>query len=532
MLKALVKLCLLAMVPTAFTLMSDKYSPIVAINGLISERLMGRVYLGAFTQIDKIIDKLEPDQRKEKFDEIAKHFGLDIELIELNLATQSTRKLQRLRNGEVVFIGSDADTVAYKLVNHDWVITVDTEETDDQDLQRTASGVVYLITQQIENAPEGELSKLMVALAEQYGFKFELFDREAFYQQASEITFIHSRGVTWFKGQSDNEVFVLSISGDRVLTIDPLTDNTETRVLLAAIILILLLVLSLAFSTWLWPLWRDHKRLTQSALAFGRGELDARVKIGKSSFASNLGLSFNQMADNIQQLISTNQQLTNAVAHDLRTPLARLRFANEILDSGECTEEEVQRYRKTINSSIDALDYLINQTLLHSRYNRSTDIKHFKHTPFAKFIREEIDQYNFENEELEFIASIDHALAMSTQFVDAKALGRALSNLLNNAARHSDSLVRVSYYRENDALCLQVDDDGEGIDEKDFETILQPYSQLNNPQRDHNNGLGLGLAIVYQITKWHKGEVIVSKSDLGGACFKLCWNPKSIEPSG
>ncbi|MBL4672110.1 MAG: hypothetical protein JKX81_07585 [Arenicella sp.] len=514
-----------------FSIMSENYSPIAAVNSLVTERLMSRAYSGVFNQIDKILDKLEPDQRKEKFDEIATHFGLDIKLIELNSVTQNAQKLQRLRNGEVVFISNDNETVAYKLANHNWAITVDSDESDEQELQRTASGVLYLINQQIENTPEEELTKSIAMLSEQYGYKFELFDREEFHQQSSEIAFTHNRGLTWFKDQSDHEVFVLSISGDRVLTIDPLIDSTETRVLIAAIILILMLVLGLAFSTWLWPLWRDHKRLTQTALAFGRGELDARVKIGKSSFASNLGSSFNQMADNIQQLISTNQQLTNAVAHDLRTPLARLRFANEILDSGECTEDEIQRYRKTINSSIDALDYLINQTLLHSRYNRSTDIKHFRHTSFAKFIKEEVDQYNFEYEELEFIASIDHALAMSTQFVDAKALGRALSNLLNNAARHSSSLVRVSYYRENDALCLQVDDDGEGIDEKDFETILQPYSQLNNPQRDHNNGLGLGLAIVYQITKWHKGEVIVSKSDLGGACFKLCWNPKSIEPS-
>ncbi len=285
---------------------------------------------------------------------------------------------------------------------------------------------------------------------------------------------------------------------------------------------------SLGVLIWVWPLWNDHKRLNVAAREFGNGHLESRAPVRSGSFSAELGSSFNRMADNIQRLIGTNQNLTNAIAHDLRTPLARLRFANIMLETGQCTAEETQRYQGAINSSIDALDYLIDQSLVYSRYNRSTNINQFRECKFSQEVIEEVEQYDFENDDIVFEANIDSQLINSCQYVDARALRRALTNLLNNAAKYANSYVLVSYFQTGNILAVKVEDDGIGIAEKDYSEIFEPYSQLGNAERSKANGVGLGLAIVRQIAIWHHGDIVIEKSPLGGASFTLSWPQKVV----
>ncbi len=530
MIKALLKLCLLGMIPLIFLVISDGYGPLRAISDKVNEEIFSNVYLGTFRQLEQKLDGLSDEDLRLRFEELTEKFGMEIRLRELNELTSSESKIRRLNQGEVVSVAGDGNVLAYKLGRHDLVVTMAIDETPTQDVYRSASGSLFLVKMELENLRGSDLERKVADLAELYGFRIELVSVDEFHTRSPDIKLntFSDAGWSWYRDEDDNEVFVVPTGELQYVVLYPLQAALYLTFLIVTVIAIFFLALAIGVSLWLWPLWRDHKKLTRSALAFGAGQLDTRVEIKSGSFAADIGRSFNQMADNVQQLISANQQLTNAVAHDLRTPLARLRFANEILDSGDFTPEEATRYRSTINNSIDALDYLINQTLLHSRYTRSTDIKQFRHTEFARTVLAEVEQFDFEYGDLEFQTKIDESLLTNTQFVDDKALVRALSNLLNNAARHAKSFVKVSYFMAQDRYCLRVEDDGHGIDEKDVDRIMQPYAQLGNDQRDHNNGLGLGLAIVYQITKWHKGKVTVEKSDLGGARFSICWSPISL----
>lgn len=529
MLKALAKLIFFAILPVLLLLMSDTHGPIAYINSWFQERFMSSAYLGSFRLIDAQLESVSSDERDNAFQAIADNFGLDLKLESLESFANSDREYNMLLRGKIVFLASEEDDrVAYKLRNHDQVITASIEETDFQETYRLAKGPIFLIRQSLIGVPHSDLEDHVVALSESFGFNFQLVSKETAEQLHLDEKIFQYSDVVWYLDEDDNEVFLIDLDNGRTIIVEPPVDEASEIAVIVLVISLMFTCAGAGICIWLWPLWRDHKRLNASAQEFGRGHLDSRVTIGKGSLAANLGESFNLMADNIQQLITANQQLTNAVAHDLRTPLARLRFATEMLNSGECSTEESKRYQQTIGTSIDALDYLINQTLLHSRYNRSTDIKHFKQTNFAAYIEEEVEHHNFDSELIEFTAQIDHALTTSTQFIDAKALRRALSNLLDNAAKHANSLVNVSYFKQDRLLCLRVEDDGPGVDNENFTAILEPYLQLDNDERDHTNGLGLGLAIVNQITKWHKGEIVVSQSKLGGACFTLCWDPSLI----
>ena len=169
------------------------------------------------------------------------------------------------------------------------------------------------------------------------------------------------------------------------------------------------------------------------------------------------------------------------------------------------------------------MDYLINQTLIHARYSRAADIKSFRKSNLATVITDEFEQYSRNQHAIKFSLSIDESLAENEQMADPRAIIRALSNLLSNALRFANGKINVSFNENETRYLLVVEDDGQGIEETQTENIFKPFSQINNDERSTGQGHGLGLAIVYQIALWHKGQASVERSSLGGARFELCW---------
>ncbi len=88
------------------------------------------------------------------------------------------------------------------------------------------------------------------------------------------------------------------------------------------------IAISLAFPVFIWmrPHWQDMLRIETAAQRFGEGHLSERIHFDSMSSFERLGVAFNQMADNINALIASKKQLIDGIAHELRTPLVRLRY--------------------------------------------------------------------------------------------------------------------------------------------------------------------------------------------------------------
>jgi signal transduction histidine kinase len=104
-------------------------------------------------------------------------------------------------------------------------------------------------------------------------------------------------------------------------------------------------------------------------------------------------------------------------------------------------------------------------------------------------------------------------------YLEPRYMARALGNLLQNAAKHTDHHVEIVLEAEEEAgrCCIHVDDDGEGIPPADRERVSQPFTRLDSSRNRSSNGHGLGLAIVRRVVDWHGGSVQVSEAPLGGA---------------
>ena len=533
MLKTILKLSILAIIPIFFLFFLDNYNVVKSLLTWQTEEDMSFIYKKTIETVARQLEATPPTQREEVFNEVSSYFRNDLQLLNLSEIQISNKHRQRLNSGEFVYLDHEDETFGLKVKNSDLVLTISFEVTDTELTGRLISTPVALAQKFMAQYPQEEWYDLLSELKFKFGHEVILISSTWVEVLKKIYTFNQTDNFIWCELKENDDVYVFSplsnkqylmwhVSGDA-----PNTFKNKIITYIVSLIFILF-ILSVTFMIFVWPLYRDFKHLNQVALNFGSGNLNSRAVVKKQSFTFELSNSFNQMANNIEDMIENNENLTNAVAHDLRTPLTRLRFALEILKSKGFEVGKECTYIESMQTSIKQLDHLINQTLVHSRYKRNTEYKYFNNTNFSDQIYTEVNLFSAEHKHIEFSVNIEKKLLLIEQFVDDKALLRALSNLIENACRYAQQKIIISYSIQNGYISLKVNDDGPGIKKVDRERILEPFVQIENVQRSVIAGHGLGLAIVKQVAKWHNGEVIVGRSNIGGASIKLIWpcNPR------
>ncbi|EGU2037763.1 two-component system sensor histidine kinase RstB [Salmonella enterica] len=276
-------------------------------------------------------------------------------------------------------------------------------------------------------------------------------------------------------------------------------------------------LLDIAFPVFIWmrPHWQEMLRLESAAQRFGEGHLTERLHFDNGSSFERLGVAFNQMADNINALIASKKQLIDGIAHELRTPLVRLRYRLEM--SENLTPPESQ----ALNRDIGQLEALIEELLTYARLDR----------PQNELMLTEPDLPAWLLTHLQDVQSVtpERAVNLVTCVIgdygalDMRLMSRVLDNLLNNALRYSRTTVQVSLLLDGSQATLIVEDDGPGIEADARERVFEPFVRLD-PSRDRaTGGCGLGLAIVHSIALAMGGSVVCDESELGGAKFSFHW---------
>lgn len=277
------------------------------------------------------------------------------------------------------------------------------------------------------------------------------------------------------------------------------------------------IAISLAFPVFIWmrPHWQDMLRIETAAQRFGEGHLSERIHFDSMSSFERLGVAFNQMADNINALIASKKQLIDGIAHELRTPLVRLRYRLEM--SENLTEAESQ----ALNRDIGQLEALIEELLTYARLDRPQTELSLTTPDFPAWISDHVEDIQMVNPQREVaLATLTHG---NYGALDMRLMERVLDNLVNNALRYSSQRVAVSLTLQGSRASLLVEDDGPGIAPEERERVFEPFVRLD-PSRDRaTGGCGLGLAIVHSIAQAMGGEVRCEASPLGGARFCFSW---------
>ena len=250
--------------------------------------------------------------------------------------------------------------------------------------------------------------------------------------------------------------------------------------------------------------------------ALGAGDLAARIEIEGTDEVAALARSFNRTADRIEALVEAQRDTLAAASHELRSPLARIRVAVEML-----AENGTPALQARVERDIAELDDLIEEILLASR--------------LASLERPE----RTERVDLQALAAEEAARA-GAEFVgeptavegEGRLLARMIRNLLDNAAQHAaGSPILVELEQSDGRAILRVSDRGPGIPEAERERIFDPFyrRQSRRPagpssgdRPNAERGAGLGLSLVRRIARRHGGEAVCLPRPGGGACFEVC----------
>ncbi|AEZ45130.1 MULTISPECIES: two-component system sensor histidine kinase RstB [Salmonella] len=283
------------------------------------------------------------------------------------------------------------------------------------------------------------------------------------------------------------------------------------------IALMALIAFSLAFPVFIWmrPHWQEMLRLESAAQRFGEGHLTERLHFDNGSSFERLGVAFNQMADNINALIASKKQLIDGIAHELRTPLVRLRYRLEM--SENLTPPESQ----ALNRDIGQLEALIEELLTYARLDRPQNELMLTKPDLPAWLFAHLQDVQSVNPER--AVNLLTCVIGDYGALDMRLMSRVLDNLLNNALRYSRTTVQVSLLLDGSQATLIVEDDGPGIEADARERVFEPFVRLD-PSRDRaTGGCGLGLAIVHSIALAMGGSVVCDDSELGGAKFSFRW---------
>lgn len=306
-------------------------------------------------------------------------------------------------------------------------------------------------------------------------------------------------------------------SHDRVLSLTPAIDRRGgVSGLQAGFTALFYLGMFALTLVWLYPLLNRLVQLRHTANRFGAGDLSARLKPAKLSYIPDIEAEFNRMAARIQLLIEDNKLLSSAVSHDLRTPLARLRFGIDTLSDTDDGAAR-QKYLARISGDLNEMERLVESLLRFARLDHTLSETARAPLDLAELTSECLRQYHDESIAIDYRAAPDNTrIDGSSEF-----LAMLLNNLLQNALRYARSRVRVCIERSERHVTLQISDDGPGIADEHREDVLKPF---NRGATGSTDGYGLGLAIVQRIAEWHGASLQLDHCALlGGANFTLAF---------
>jgi signal transduction histidine kinase len=227
-----------------------------------------------------------------------------------------------------------------------------------------------------------------------------------------------------------------------------------------------------------------------------------------------LAENLNSMLDRIQELAESNRQVSDNVAHDLRTPLTRLRGR---LEKASTQRPNLDQYRALVDDTIVALDEILktfSSLLRISQIEMRNRIAAFQHLDLTEITREVVDLFEpaGEEEETQLQLTADERVCITG---DRDLLFDAISNLVDNAIKHGGRRgeIRLSVMHADDGAVLSVADRGVGIPIEERKHVLKRFYRLERSRSSPGNGLGLSL--VAAVANLHGARIEIADNSPG-----------------
>ena len=371
----------------------------------------------------------------------------------------------------------------------------------------------------LHEIPADQWQAYVDSLGQRTGNAIELFERRditgaetlARLQAGQAAHMVGSGGDTWTLAQLDD---------GHVVAIRPRVPEPGRGPLDWALTFVFYALIALVLMIWIWPLTRDLRVLERAAGKFGDRNWAFDADIRPHSQIYPLAQAFRRMASRIDGLIASHKDMSNAVSHEIKTPLARMQFEIELAQQAPDLAAARESVRN-IKADIAEINDLVTATMEYAILERADLQLRLEAEDFTALVPAVVAEVARDAPaSLQINTTVD---AGATRVVcDAHLIESALKNLVYNATRYARQAIEVSFVTSDGMHRLCVADDGPGIPAADRERVFDSFVQLGEPG-SRKRGFGLGLAIVRRALEWHGGSVAVSESRLGGARFDAAW---------
>ena len=244
-------------------------------------------------------------------------------------------------------------------------------------------------------------------------------------------------------------------------------------------------------------------------------DLSQRVPVSRAGDAfDRLGAQINAMLDRIGALMEQLRLLTDSLAHDLRSPVSRLRSAAHAAAETEDSREQEELLERVVAQS-DALMRILSTVLEISRSEAFTGRNQFAWFDLGELAAELAEMYDPLAEERGAALEYDRPSRPLPLFGHRQLLAQAISNLVENAIRYGSSgrAIRIGVGQRNRRIEIQVADRGPGIPLERRDEARRRFGRLDSSRSDE--GAGLGLALAEAIAHLHDGELVLDDNRPG-----------------
>jgi len=264
-------------------------------------------------------------------------------------------------------------------------------------------------------------------------------------------------------------------------------------------------------------------RIRSAASSIAGGNFSARaapVLAHRRDEMGELVRDFNQMAEQIERLMETQQQLLRDISHELRSPLARLTVALEI--ARKWSGQEAASALNRIEQESERLNEMIGRLLTLARITSLVDPPQHTVVP----LRPLLDQIA---QDAAFEAAAKHSRVQVAGAQDCEIKGSqellhsAIENVVRNAVRHAppESTVRIGLECDGGHSHIVVSDEGPGVPIAELEKIFRPFYRLSNAREHRSGGTGIGLAITQEVARLHGGSVRARNAEPHGLIVEI-----------
>jgi two-component system, OmpR family, sensor kinase len=287
-----------------------------------------------------------------------------------------------------------------------------------------------------------------------------------------------------------------------------------------------LLVLGVgAFLTARW-IARPLSQLSRMAVSLGKGDLRVRSELRRNDELGEVARAFDEMAERIQKLLQAEKELLANVAHELRTPLARIRVALEIASEGDAETARVSLSEIAVD--LAELEALINDVLTAARFElvdgvtlSSSFSLHLEPIAAQTIAQRSAERFAVRHAGRPF--EVHFEPNSGTVEADPVLLRRVLDNLLENAHKYSPdpgSKVTLSVFAQGARACFAVSDHGMGIPTEDLPRVFTAFFRSERSRSRGTGGVGLGLTLAQRIVEAHGGTIEVLSTVGEGTVFR------------